>query len=133
MNDTRQTSMNSNNNSEKFEKFDTCLTESMYQSLIKNSPHRHHPTKRMKMQHLVPIVFANFRTNLGAPKISQLKCLVNTGSSGTILFKDHGRKLRAKRKKSTSWNTSAGTFQTAPEQIGTCPNIREISPRTRNA
>ena len=82
------TSSNSDNNN-----FDMCLTESMYQLILKNSLYQHHQIKHRKTEHLVPIVFANFRMNLGAPKIQKLKYLINTGSSGTILFKDHGFNL----------------------------------------
>ena len=84
----------------------------MYQSIIKNNLYQCHPTKHIKTEHLVPIVFANFWTNLGAPKIKQLKCLVDPGSSGTILFNDHGKKLHIKCETATAWNTAAGAFQT---------------------
>ena len=85
--------------SKEHESLDHYITENMYQPV---KSHHSHSSKRQKTVHLVPIVFAKLQTLLGIPKTVLIKCLVDTGSSGTILFTTQ----------KTTWNTSAGDFTT---------------------
>ena len=62
---------------------------------------------------LTPIVFARIRTKLGQhPKIKTIKCLLDSGSSSTLVHYDYVKKLRLRSQNNTTWQTTAGEFKT---------------------
>ena len=89
---------------------DKCITESAYEQNSIRSMLRHRD-KKAKTFHLKPIVFGYLRMNLGIPKVQVIRILMDTGSDGTILFKDLGKKLRIRREKGCEWKTAEENFK----------------------
>lgn len=62
---------------------------------------------------LTPIVFVRLCTTQHThPKIKTLKCLLDSGSSATLVKKKHVKLLHLSKSNPTMWKTSAGTFKT---------------------
>lgn len=62
---------------------------------------------------LTPIVFVCLCTTQHThPKIKTLKCLLDSGSSATLVKKKHVKLLHLSKSNPTMWKTSAGTFKT---------------------
>ena len=62
---------------------------------------------------LTPIVFAQIRTKLGkTPKFKTIKCLLDSGSSSSLLAYEYAKKLGLKSENTTTWHTTAGDFNT---------------------
>ena len=62
---------------------------------------------------LTPIVFTHVRTKLGVhPKIRTLKCLLDSGSSASLMNMYYAKKLRLKADTTTKWSTTAEHFAT---------------------
>ena len=68
--------------------------------------------KKIKTQHLSPILFGRLRTSLGTSKGSTIRILLDSGASRTIIYKPLVKRLRLKRDDATTWATVAGSFQT---------------------
>ena len=68
--------------------------------------------KKIKTQHLSPILFGRLRTSLGTSKGSTIRVLLDSGASRTIIYKPLVKRLRLKRDDATTWATVAGSFQT---------------------
>ena len=75
---------------------------------------RGHPHKKTKFTDVKPIVFARLNSRLGKAKPITLKCLLDSGASGSLIAAKHAAKLRKKPSKGpkTIWTTPAGTMST---------------------
>ena len=97
----------------KYDNLDQCLNDSIYENYtIRSMLSGHNKNKQQKVGHLKPIIFSLFQTNLGVPKTKYIKCLCDSGSDGTIMFKGLGKELQRKVEPQQNWNTAAGTFKT---------------------
>ena len=64
-------------------------------------------------ERLTPIIFARVRTTQhNHPKVKTLRCLLDSGSSATIIKKKFTKNLLKYRSTPTIWKTSAGDFKT---------------------
>lgn len=62
---------------------------------------------------MTPVVLTCVHTKLvDHPKIRTLKCLLDSGSSVSLMNKYYATKLRLKANSSTRWSTTAGQFNT---------------------
>ena len=96
---------------EELNSLDECINQSLYS--IRSTLLGHPPKKRRKMEQLVPIVFGRMRTRLGNPKPVDIRILLDSGASSSIVRQDLVKKLRLQKDSSTVWNTAAGPFTTS--------------------
>ena len=97
---------------------DQCIDDARSQSedlfslakLVRGQP----PRKKAKTKDLKPIVFVRFNPRLGKAKPVTLKCLMDTGASGSLVAKRHATKLRLKKLDGNKavWTTPAGNLKT---------------------
>ena len=73
------------------------------------------------MQDLKPIVYVRFNSRQGKAKPVTLRCLLDTGASGTLVQAKHARKLRMKKLGGvkTMWTTPGGELSTSTKCQGT--------------
>ena len=79
-------------------------------NLVRGQP----PRKRQKTVDLKPIVYVRFNSRLGKAKPITLRCLLDTGASGSLVELSHAKKLRMKKQggAKTVWTTPAGELST---------------------
>jgi Aspartyl protease len=72
------------------------------------------PKKKQKIKDLKPIVFVRLNSRLGKTKPVTLKCLLDTGASGSLISKEHAKKLWHKKLEGTQtvWTTPGGDLKT---------------------
>ena len=70
------------------------------------------PSKRTKTVHYTPVTVGAINHRLGKSKLSNLRILLDSGASSTILSGKYAKKLRQKTTKPQKWVTQAGTIQT---------------------
>ena len=75
---------------------------------------RGHQQKKQKTTDVKPIAFARLNSRLGKAKPVTLKCLLDSGASGSLIAAKHATKLRKKpiTGPKTVWTTVAGTMST---------------------
>jgi hypothetical protein len=86
---------------EKYKSLDQCIDDAQMQSdelfsivnLVRGQP----PRKKVKTKDLKPIVFVRLNSRMGKAKPITLKCLLDTGASGSLVSKEHAKKLRMKK------------------------------------
>ena len=73
-----------------------------------------HPEKKTKTKDVKPIAFARLNSRLGKAKPTTLKCLLDSGASGSLIAAKHAEKLRKRpvTGPKTVWTTPAGTMST---------------------
>ena len=72
-----------------------------------------HKSKRRKTDHdNCPMVYGQLRRSLGKPKPTEIRILLDTGASSSIVTQTVVKKLRLKNSTPTEWNTAAGTMTT---------------------
>ena len=86
-----------------------CLNEQLSYTTLRD---RTYQIKRIKHTHVVPITFAMLQTRLGKEKWRNIKVLLDSGASATVVSSSLVKKLRQKTDARTDWNTAAGTFST---------------------
>ncbi len=101
-----------------YDSLDQCIDDAQMQSdelfsivnLVRGQP----PRKKVKTKDLKPIVFVRFNSRMGKAKPITLKCLLDTGASGSLVAQKHAKKLRHKQTpgKQTVWTTPAGNLST---------------------
>jgi hypothetical protein len=81
---------------------------------IVNLVQGHPARKKQKTQDLKPVVFVRFNSCLGKAKPITLKCLMDTGASGSLVAQKHTKKLRLKQLpgQQSAWTTPAGNVFT---------------------
>ena len=104
---------------EEFNSLDECIDQAQLQSddlfsiinLVRGQP----PRKRRKTKDLKPIVYVRFNSRQGKAKPVTLRCLLDTGASGTLITHKHAKKLRMKKQggAKTMWTTPAGELKTS--------------------
>ena len=92
-----------------FQDLDECLNASLYSIRATLAGHS---TKRLKADHLKPIVFVLLRTSLGQPKPKMIRALLDTGATKTIVSEHLVTKLRVQKDQVIQWSTAAGTLIT---------------------
>ena len=110
---------------EDYNNLDECIDDAQQSSeelfsiinLVRGQP----PRKRQKTVDLKPIVYVRFNTRLGKAKPITLRCLLDTGASGSLISKPHAKKLRMKKLGGvkTMWTTPAGELSTSTKCQGT--------------
>ena len=63
-------------------------------------------------EELSPILFGAMNFRLGKEKIQNIKILLDSGSSGTLIDANLTKNLRVKKEPGTKWNTASGSFTT---------------------
>ena len=90
----------------------TSRTSDLYSvaELVRDQPQ----PKRRKTQDVRPLVYVRFNSRLGKAKPITLKCLLDTGASGSLIAAKHATKLRLKDLpgKQTVWTTPGGNLTT---------------------
>jgi RNase H-like domain found in reverse transcriptase/Reverse transcriptase (RNA-dependent DNA polymerase)/Integrase zinc binding domain len=73
-----------------------------------------HPNKKQKtMRNLVPITFAVMRARRGKIKLANIKLLLDSGASSTLIASKYTKNLKKQENVSpTKWTTTAGVFET---------------------
>ena len=73
-----------------------------------------HQHKKQKTKDVKPIVFARLNSRLGKAKPITLKCLLDSGASGSLIASKEASKLRKKAINGTTtiWTTPSGTMST---------------------
>ena len=106
---------------------DTCLDACVLAECIQSQRN-----KRRRMGHsekdLRPMTFVRFNTRLGKPKPITVKCLLDSGASGSLINAKFTKKLRVKRASTTAvWSTPAGEMSTSTMVNGmfTIPELQE--------
>ena len=86
-------------------------------NLVRGRP----PRKRQKTKDVKPIVYVRFNSRMGKAKPVTLRCLLDTGASGSLVSKEHAKKLRMKKLGGvqTMWTTPAGELSTSTKCQGT--------------
>jgi len=76
--------------------------------------------KKVRLEDLKPIVFARFNTRRGKAKSITIKCLLDTGASGSFIASKHSThlKLHKDSNPTVTWSTANGTLLT--KQTCTC-------------
>ena len=76
---------------------------------------------------LRPMTFVRFNTSKGKPKPVTVKCLLDSGASGSLINKKFTKKLRHKTTSKTTWTTPAGdmTTSTTVKGLFTIPELQE--------
>ena len=95
------------NLSDKYSSFDDCLNDSF--ALFHTR--KDHPKNTKK--NLIPYTTATVNTSLGKPNPVNVRVLLDSGGSGTIMRKSLAKKLRVKNDKKITWHTLAGKVSTA--------------------
>ena len=96
-----------NFNDNKNSSLDQCLNDSF--TLFHTR--KDHP--KINKKDLVPYTTATVNTSLGKPRPVNVRVLLDSGGSATIMRKSLARKLRVKQDKKTTWQTLAGKVSTA--------------------
>ena len=104
---------------ETHESLDDCLDQALMESddlfsitnLVRGLPQ---PKSDSNNSDLKPYVYARFNSRMGKAKPITLKCLLDTGASGSLVDKRHAKKLRLKdlKGKRTVWTTPNGNLST---------------------
>jgi Aspartyl protease len=120
--ETASTTLNSNDDEQelfvtnkKYNTLDQSIDNVQMQSdklfnivnLIQGQP----PKKKQKIKDLKPIVFVRLNSRMGKAKPVTLKCLLDTGASGSLISKEHAKKLCHKKLEEgtqTVWTTPGG-------------------------
>ena len=63
-------------------------------------------------EELSPILFGAMNRRLGKEKLQNVKILLDSGSSGTLIDAKLTKHLRIKKESGTKWNTANGSFTT---------------------
>ena len=84
-------------------------------------------SKKRKVDHLAPILFAKVNTSGGKPKLKTIKVLLDSGSSGTVIHEDFVKKLQVSNDETTKWSTAAGKLTTNR----TVKKLRFVTTRVR--
>ena len=64
-----------------------------------------------KINYLTPVTVVLIKTRLGKSKFKEIRILLDSGSSGSIILEKFVRKLRMKNETTTSWIMKGGNFQ----------------------
>ena len=75
--------------------------------------HTRSDPKKNTREKLIPYTTATVNTSLGKPRPVNVRVLLDSGGSATIMRKSLAKKLRIKRDKKTTWATLAGSVSTA--------------------
>jgi len=101
-----------------YESFDSCLNDAVTEvaealSIAQLARGQPKPKKACK-EDLRLIVFACFNARRGKQKSTVIKCLLDTGASGSFISTKHSKnlKLRKAKKPEVIWNTPGGTLLT---------------------
>ena len=107
-----------------YDELDHCLDAAQLESddlysivnLVRGQP----PRKKAKIKDLKPIVYVRFNSRMGKAKPVTLRCLLDTGASGTLIAQRHAKKLRMKKLGGvkTIWTTPAGELNTGTKCQG---------------
>ena len=110
---------------ETYDNLDGCIDAAQQESddlysiinLVRGQP----PRKRRKTTDLKPIVYVRFNTRHGKAKPITLRCLLDTGASGSLVLHKHAKKLRMKKLggAKTLWTTPNGNLSTSTKCQGT--------------
>ena len=98
-----------------YDSLDECLDAYNLAEYIRS---QNNPAKRQHIGYadkdLRPAVFVRLNIGLGTPEAKTILCLVDSGSSGTLIAEKHTKKLRVRQSnnKPTVWSTPAGEMTT---------------------
>jgi hypothetical protein len=123
--DTASTTLNSNDDeqelfvaNEAYNTLDQCIDDAQMQSdelfsivnLVGGQP----PKKKHNIKDLKPMVFVRLNSRMGKAKPVALKCLLDTRASGSLISKEHAKKLCHKKLQGTQtvWTTPGGDLKT---------------------
>ena len=110
-----QFSANDFNSEEHYQSLDECIeTASSREFYSLAQLIRGQPTKKAKTSDVKPIVFARLNSRLGKAKPVTLKCLLDSGASGSLIAAKHATKLKKKPISGPKmvWTTPVGTMST---------------------
>jgi Aspartyl protease len=128
--ETASTTLNSNDDEQelfvtnkKYNTLDQCIDDAQVQldqlfnivNLVRGQP----PTKKQKLKDLEPSVFVRLNSRMGKAKPVTLKCLLDTGAAGSLISKEHTKKLRHKKLEGTQtdWMTPGGDLKTKTTNV----------------
>jgi Aspartyl protease len=106
---------------------DQCIDDAQMQSdklfSIVNLIQGQTPKKTQNIKDLKPIVFVRLNSQLGKAKPVTLKCLLDTGASGSLISKEHTKKLHHKKLQGTQtvWMTPGGDLKTNCRRVRVLP------------
>ena len=103
--------IDSESSSKTYSNLDECLNESLALLSVRGDSHKKDYTKTVA--DLVPVTFGRLNLSKGKPQPKNIKILLDSGSSGTLMCENLAKKLRVKRSSTTKWKTMAGTVSTA--------------------
>ena len=102
----------SDNDHYRMDELNLSLEEINVSEMLALSDLRKPPQKYQKTNHLTPVTVAKVNTRLGKSRFKNIRILLDSGSSGSIILEKYVRKLRMKKDTTTNWNTKGGNFQT---------------------
>ena len=91
--------IDSESSSKAYSKLDKCLNESL--ALLSVRGDRHNKDYTKTVADLVPITFGRLNLSKGKPQPKNIKILLDSGSSGTIMCENLAKKLRVKKSSTT--------------------------------
>jgi hypothetical protein len=118
---TKRTKHELNVSDETYISLDTCLaaaekSDDLF-SVLQDVVHSQSPPKRLKTYDLKPIVCARFRVRKDKKEFRTLKCLLDSGASGSLVAEKYAKELSLERSKGrhTTWTTPAGDMSTSAQ------------------
>ena len=104
--------IDSKTSSRTFSNLDKCLNESLALLSVRGDHRNKDYTKTVA--DLVPITFGRLNLSRGKPQPKNIKILLDSGSTGTLMCENLAKKLKVKKSSSTfEWTTLAGPVKTA--------------------
>jgi RNase H-like domain found in reverse transcriptase/Reverse transcriptase (RNA-dependent DNA polymerase)/Integrase zinc binding domain len=102
---------------ENYSSLDECIALAMEEEVATMLGHvrgHHHRAKKQKTTNIKPLVFVRIMSKLGKGQPITLKCLMDTGASGSLMSDKYSGRLRTKPTKGpkTVWTTPGGELTT---------------------
>jgi transposase InsO family protein len=111
------------NKEETYDSLDNCLDVALKNSddlfsvaqLVRGHQQSQPSPKKQKTKDVRPLAYVRFNSRLGKAKPITLRCLLDTGASGSLIAAKHATKLRAKELpgQKTVWTTPGGELTTS--------------------
>ena len=102
--------IDSESSSKTYSNLDECLNESLALLSVRGDCINKDYTN--VVADLVPVTFGRLNLTKGKPKPTNIRILLDSGSTQTILCKHLAKKLKTRKEPTTKWTTMAGTVKT---------------------
>ena len=114
--------------SRNYSNLDQCLNESLALLSTRTGQKRKALNDQYKAltKDLVPITFGRLNVSRGKPTLKDVKILLDSGSSSTVMCTKLAKKLKIKQVPSVQWTTMAGSVQTGQKTKAHFPFLNSL-------